>query len=162
MIIWGSKGRTNTVGRGTFSCPKCRRQTAYKHESAGKYFTLYFIPIFKTKDLGDFIECQSCFLTFKPEVLQMTAQFEEDRVTQERIAGVIMDLRKQLESGVPVQAIAQGLEESGMPEEVIMKIMFEAADGKFRECPQCSSAYSSRIKYCSICGTQLPIERDFG
>lgn len=161
MIIYGSKGRTTTVGRGIFFCPKCQRQTNYKHERAGKYFTLYFIPIIKTKDLGDFIECQSCYLTFKPEVLHMSAQFERDIQSEQRVARVIADLRKQLDSGVPIQALAQGLSEAGMPEDVLKQIIFAATNGKLSECSQCGLTFAAGIRYCSICGKQISITHDF-
>ena len=42
----------------------------YELKEVGKYFTLYFIPIVKTKDLGGYVECQTCLQTFYPEVLQ--------------------------------------------------------------------------------------------
>ena len=70
MIIWGSKGKTKVAERGTFMCPTCNSLQRYEHHVTGKYFTLYFIPLFKTKTLGEYVECQSCFMTFKPEVLE--------------------------------------------------------------------------------------------
>jgi hypothetical protein len=69
MIIWGSKGVTKTVDSGMFHCPRCQVQQDYKHQKASRYFTLYFIPIFETEQLGEFIECNSCRAQFVMAVL---------------------------------------------------------------------------------------------
>jgi len=76
MIIWGSKGKSKTIGTGTFYCPHCKSHQLFKHEEVSKYFTLYFIPLIKTEKLGEYIECQTCFKTFKPEVLQYGRQVD--------------------------------------------------------------------------------------
>ena len=75
MIIWGSKGKDKTIGTGTFYCPHCKSHQAFRHAELSRYFTLYFIPLFKTHKLGEYIECQSCLKTFKPEVMQYSRQF---------------------------------------------------------------------------------------
>lgn len=70
MIIWGSKSREVTESEGSFFCPECRKQEApYQIKRADQYFTLYFIPIFKKKELGRFVECKFCKNKFKEEVL---------------------------------------------------------------------------------------------
>jgi hypothetical protein len=74
MVIWGSKGKSKTIGTGTFYCPHCKSHQLFKHEEVSKYFTLYFIPLFKTEKLGEYIECQTCLKTFKPEVHQFSRQ----------------------------------------------------------------------------------------
>jgi hypothetical protein len=71
MIIFGTRGRIKEVGSGEFICPSCRANRQYKRKQAGRYFTLYFIPIFKVKDLGEFVECQTCGGTFKTAVLDL-------------------------------------------------------------------------------------------
>jgi hypothetical protein len=76
MIIWGSKGKSKTIDTGTFYCPNCKSHQLFKHERVSRYFTLYFIPLFETKKLGEYIECQTCLKTFKPEVLQFRRQVD--------------------------------------------------------------------------------------
>jgi hypothetical protein len=76
MVIWGSKGKSKTIGSGTFYCPHCKSHQLFKHEELSRYFTLYFIPLFKTQNLGEYIECQTCLKTFKKEVLQYSQQFD--------------------------------------------------------------------------------------
>jgi hypothetical protein len=74
MIIWGSKAQDKTINRGGFFCPSCKAQTAYSHQRVSRYFTLYFIPLFPTSTLGEYIRCGSCSAQLRPEVLQLTRE----------------------------------------------------------------------------------------
>ena len=69
MIIWGWKARTKTISSGTFHCPACDGHRAYSLIQIARWFTLYFIPLFKTKDLGEYVECGTCKETYKTRVL---------------------------------------------------------------------------------------------
>lgn len=71
MIIFGTRGRVSVVERGQFLCPNCGQDRGYQRKHAKRWFTLYFIPIFPVKDLGQFIECELCKGTFKVEVLAL-------------------------------------------------------------------------------------------
>ncbi len=64
MIIWGSKGITGTTDRGTFNCPVCVSQQRFEQKRVRRFFTLYFIPIFPTSTLGEYVECAHCQGTF--------------------------------------------------------------------------------------------------
>ncbi len=74
MIIWGTKGRQKELAQGTFYCPKCNDIRPYIRKRASRYFTLYFIPLFETKNLGEFVECQTCKSNFDPKVLEPDSQ----------------------------------------------------------------------------------------
>jgi len=54
MIIWGRRALTSTVFRGTSYCPECSQQRAYSRRRMRRFFTLYFIPLFPTKTLGEY------------------------------------------------------------------------------------------------------------
>lgn len=69
MIIWGSRGRTFTKNRGSFFCPACSGEQSYKHKLVDKWFTLYFLPLFPTEKLGEYVECNACKSTFNLEVI---------------------------------------------------------------------------------------------
>jgi hypothetical protein len=69
MIIYGYKSREIDVASGQFDCPKCDDKRLYTHKQVARYFTLFFIPLFKIKTLGEYVECQTCHRTFKPESL---------------------------------------------------------------------------------------------
>jgi len=88
MIIYGHKSREIDVASGQFHCPKCDAQRPYIHKQVARYFTLFFVPLFKTKTLGEYVECQVCHRAFKPEILGLvpsegsetvSAQAEEQR-----------------------------------------------------------------------------------
>lgn len=70
MLIWGSKGKEKEISQGQFFCPKCGDLRPYKHKRVSKYFTLYFIPLFETKNLGEVVECQICSSGFDPKILE--------------------------------------------------------------------------------------------
>ena len=46
-----------------------RGQSKYSHQRADRFFTLFFIPLIPLGKLGEYVECESCKGTFKPEVL---------------------------------------------------------------------------------------------
>jgi hypothetical protein len=69
MIIYGHKSREVEIASGQFHCPKCDDQRPYIHKRVAQYFTLFFIPLFKIKTLGEYVECQVCRHAFKPESL---------------------------------------------------------------------------------------------
>lgn len=74
MIIWGSRAKDQTIGQGSFFCPACKNQTGYSHQRVSRYFTLYFIPLFPTSTLGEYVRCGSCRAEMRPEVLRLTRE----------------------------------------------------------------------------------------
>lgn len=73
MIIYGRKSREIEVASGQFHCPKCDDQRPYIHKQVARYFTLFFIPLFKINTLGEYVECQTCRRAFKPEILGLVS-----------------------------------------------------------------------------------------
>ena len=41
-----------------------------------RYFTLFFIPLFRLKTLGEYIECQACRTAFDLKVLDYPGSFQ--------------------------------------------------------------------------------------
>jgi hypothetical protein len=74
MIIWGSKAREKEIGDGQFFCPRCHAETMYTHVEINRYFTLYFIPLFRTQFLADYVQCHNCHGQFDSRVLTMTPE----------------------------------------------------------------------------------------
>ena len=81
MIIWGSKAKESQVGTGTFFCPSCMADSPYAHMRVSRYFTLYFIPLFPTSTLGEYVCCRTCngqlsnvVLTFTREQIILAVQ----------------------------------------------------------------------------------------
>lgn len=160
MIIWGSKGKEKTIAEGVFYCPQCKTTSPYRHKRVGKYFTLYFIPLFETKNLGEYIECQSCFMTFKTEVLNYSQSLEQDHEQQEEIKKMIKVISDGLDKGASVQFIASLIKDAGGNEEIISAAIMAATKGKVKGCSKCGSVYKATLSYCSICGSPLFYPQD--
>ena len=69
LIIFGTRGVTYSTGRGEFHCPGCDVRRPYQHKRVRRFFTLYFIPIIPLDVIGEYVECQHCRATYKPNVL---------------------------------------------------------------------------------------------
>ena len=80
MIIWGSKAVTGTVvGSGQFHCPACATPRSFEQKRVRRFFTLYFLPLFPTSTLGQYVECRGCQGTFEPSVLSYDPAAEIQR-----------------------------------------------------------------------------------
>ncbi len=73
MIIFGMRGITRTHAKGVFNCPGCRSSQNYGHKKVRRFFTLYFIPVIPLKELGEYVECESCKDTYHTRVLMHTS-----------------------------------------------------------------------------------------
>ena len=73
MIIYGHRQREVDVATGEFYCPRCQARRTFKQKRIERYFTLFFIPLFRIARLGEYVECQTCFTTFKTDVLDSSA-----------------------------------------------------------------------------------------
>jgi len=69
LIIFGTRGVTYSTGRGEFHCPECDARRPYQHKRVRRFITLYFIPIIPLDVIGEYVECQHCRATYKPNVL---------------------------------------------------------------------------------------------
>lgn len=147
IVIWGSKAKTKVLGRGQFYCPQCRTLRPYEHQQLSKYFTLYFIPLFETEKLGEYVQCQGCRTPYKPEVLELSKQ--------SRVAEFLSTVSLQLEGGLAVQVILNALVESGLSKQEAGLVVFSASKGKLARCNDCQLLYARSLAYCSNCGKKL-------
>ena len=129
IIIWGSKGRKTTEAVGQFFCPQCRTTRGYEQKRLSKYFTLYFIPLFPTKKIAEYIECDVCHVSFKMDVLQLSGQ--------SRAQEFVESLTAQLQAGQSAQAIVSALLGAGFSKEEASRTVFAAANGQLVVCNDC-------------------------
>jgi hypothetical protein len=156
MIIWGSRGKEKTMGEGQFFCPKCRILRPYKHQKIAKYFTLYFIPLFETKNLGEYVECQGCYTPFRTEILDYSQSLQQqEQENQEEARKVMKEISDGLDAGFSLQAIASLIKNAGGNEEAATAAIYAVTQGKIKVCSNCGAAYKASLSYCSICGTYL-------
>ena len=78
FLIAGTKVEENQVGSGTFNCPHEGSKQPYRHVRLEKKATAFFVPVATMSDLGEYVECQSCGSTYKPEVLEIRTQEDLD------------------------------------------------------------------------------------
>ncbi len=149
MIIWGSKGKTTEAGTGVFYCPRCQGKRQYIRKEVGKYFTLYFIPLFKTSMIGEYIECQTCLIPFETTVLNY------DHSAADHAQKLLKAIQEEIEAGVPLQAIYNGLLREGADKETVNMIIAMATGGKMKLCKSCELVYAATLNFCSNCGKAL-------
>ena len=114
MLIWGSKGREKELSRGQFFCPMCNTERPYLHKKVSKMFTLYFIPLFETTNLGEFVQCQTCKSGFDPKVLEPGNQ---------SMFRLVAGARHDLLHGTSPADVKARLIGMGAPEDVANKII---------------------------------------
>lgn len=147
MIILGLRDREKEISSGQFNCPKCATLRPYKLIRVVNYFTLYFIPLFKTKKGREYVECQYCHQTFKPEVLDYKPPSQAERL--------VVTMRAELESGMPLHMIRQKLTDMGFDAVAALQIVTAAAGDNSSTCPKCGFIYRYTITTCPNCGTRL-------
>jgi hypothetical protein len=71
LLIWGFKIRAKVMGTVAFFCPRCGGDRTGLQKTARRWFTFFWIPIIPLKEVGQFVECETCHTTFDPEVLTL-------------------------------------------------------------------------------------------
>lgn len=69
MIVIGTMGIPFTSDKGTFYCPRCRDDVAYRGRHVRRFLTLYFIPLIPLDKIEEYVECLKCKNRFPREVL---------------------------------------------------------------------------------------------
>jgi hypothetical protein len=147
MIIWGSTGKVIDLSHGEFYCPGCDDNRLYVRKRLAKYFTLYFIPLFQTDNLGEYVECKTCHQKFKPAVLTYTPPSKGERI--------ILAIRAELDSGLPIHMVIQKLITNGAEETAAKQTAIVAAGDNIQTCSKCSLQYRETVKKCLNCGGGL-------
>ena len=152
IIIWGTRGREVEVGSGAFFCPRCQAERGYSRKRAGTYFTLFFIPIFRVKDHGELIECQTCHQKYELTVLAYVPAVAPVVPEMDRLRASV---RRDLEAGMPLQMARQKLVNEGIHDSSAEHTVAVAAGAGVRACPACGMTYVGTIERCSSCGAGL-------
>ena len=74
MIVIGTMGIPFTRGKGTFYCPRCRTDVAYRERHVRRFLTLYFIPLVPLDKMEEYVECGQCKNRFPREALSHTRE----------------------------------------------------------------------------------------
>lgn len=152
MVIYGTKGKKRTIGRGYFYCPRCQVRRFYKHIKVSKYFSLYFIALIPVKNLGEYIECQTCFTPFETSVLELEAPQQRDNDVAKKF---ITHVKHKMNEGLSIQHLYASLVEEGLEEQTIKTILAVVTEGKIMLCETCEHGYIETLKFCPNCGSAL-------
>lgn len=150
MIIFGTSNKMKTVGSGQFHCPNCRTMRTYERKQAKRYFSLYFIPLIPMGDAGEFVECQTCHLTFRPEVLNV----KPPEPTTD-LAGLINSAKARLQGGYPIEYFVRDLNAAGLERDTAWNIVNAAVGTDRRVCPTCDLSYADEVVLCRECNQPL-------
>ena len=154
MIIVGTKVKHRTIEEGEFFCPKCQAERTYNLKRAVRYFTLYFIPVVPVTQIGEFIECQSCGLSFVPRVREMR---KESLIVQPQLslATILNSARQRLEGGMPIDYLIRDLTAANLDLDVARGLVVNAIGPRQNVCDRCGLSYASDVHVCSECNSPL-------
>jgi hypothetical protein len=169
FIVWGSTGKEIEIGRGQFHCPACGGRRAYRHVRAARYFTLYFIPLWETENLGQYIKCETCQNAFHEAALsgnghggrgtkRRGGKKGKNKASAKRgqeSEDLLTSTREELELGTSVQETKQLLLDMHVDGVVADKLIAAATGGRTRECAECRLRFLDQVAACTACGRTL-------
>ncbi|KAB2386361.1 TerB family tellurite resistance protein [Actinomadura montaniterrae] len=94
LLVFGLTVVFRTVGEGTFHCPQCGGDRAYRRRAARRWFSLFFVPLVPLWRLGHAVECRACRGRFPVSALRAP--------TAQQMAAALV-----LRSGAPEDAAAR-------------------------------------------------------
>ncbi|GAA2576177.1 TerB family tellurite resistance protein [Actinomadura fulvescens] len=70
LLIFGLSVFFRTVSEGSFHCPQCGGDRAYRRRTGRRWFTLFFLPVIPLNRVGEAVECRTCRTRFGVSVLR--------------------------------------------------------------------------------------------
>lgn len=150
MIIFGTRNRFKTIGTGQFYCPHCQGQRNYEHKQAKKYFTLYFVPLIPMGDMGDFVECQTCHVTYKSEVLNIKPAPKQISAVE-----LLNSVKSRLTNGDSVEYVIRDLTAAGIERDVAASLVNSSIGTERKTCKNCNLSYAKNVNACRECNQAL-------
>ncbi|KAB2345589.1 zinc-ribbon domain-containing protein [Actinomadura rudentiformis] len=75
LLIFGLSVFFRTVSEGSFHCPQCGGDRAYRRRAGRRWFTLFFLPVIPLNRIGEVVECRTCRTRYSVSALRApTAQ----------------------------------------------------------------------------------------
>lgn len=79
MSIFGMKGVKTHLNTGTFTCPCCHSTQVYALKKISYFYSFFDLPLLPADKENTYVECQSCFNTYIPRVLNYDPSIGDDR-----------------------------------------------------------------------------------
>jgi len=152
MIIFGTRARYRTISSGEFFCPHCQRPREYAHRRGKNYFSLYFVPIFPLGDGGEFIECQSCGMSYNLDVLNYKPQHATNDLN-----ALLNRVKTKLDKGTPIEYVISDLTAERLDRDIAFNAVRMAVGDERRVCPRCDLTYAASVDVCPACHIPLRV-----
>lgn len=146
MIIFGTRNKLTTVGSGSFYCPHCQAQRNYEKKQGKRYFALYFVPLIPMGDLGMFVECMTCHMTFDEAVLNAKAPAKPVSAVE-----LLNSVKSRLLDGDPVEYVVRDLTAAGIERDIALSLIDSTIGTGRRYCKACNLSYANTIDRCQEC-----------
>ena len=135
FLIFGTRASKSNVGSGMFFCPNEQSDQPYRQVAVKKKGHLFFVPLLPLGDLGEYVECESCGGTYRPEVLslpthkQLQTSFAE-AVTRLVVGVVIADgYVAEAERNVALGVLNRYLDSPGLSRAQLEEMISDAEAG---------------------------------
>jgi hypothetical protein len=153
FILFGTRGRQRKLDEGEFYCPHEHAQRHYHLKKASQWFTLYFIPIFPIRQLGEFVECQSCGRTYDVKVLHLKPEdIQAKPQPRNRPVNLMNNMAEHLHKGMPVEYLVRDLTATGLDRDLVLKMVDDAIGSRRVHCQSCRLSYAPSLTTCAECG----------
>ncbi|MGI5415890.1 hypothetical protein [Actinomadura luteofluorescens] len=104
LLVFGLTAVFRTVSEGTFHCPQCGGDRAYRRRAGRRWFSVFFVPMVPLWRLGQAVECRTCRARLPVSALRTpTAQ----QMAEALAAGMRAAAALVLRSGDPADATAR-------------------------------------------------------
>jgi hypothetical protein len=104
LLVFGLTAVFRTVSEGTFHCPQCGGDRAYRRRAGRRWFSVFFVPMVPLWRLGHAVECRTCRGRFPVAALRTpTAQ----QMAETLAAGMRAAAALVLRAGDPANAAAR-------------------------------------------------------
>ena len=92
FLIFGARASKSTVGSGMFFCPNEQSDQPYRQVGVKRMGHLFFIPLLPLGDLGEYVECESCGGTYRPEVLSLPSRTQLQTSFAEAVTRLVVEV----------------------------------------------------------------------
>ncbi len=152
FIFFGMRSRFKKIDEGEFFCPYENTQRHYHRKKAAQWFTLYFIPIFPIRQLGEVVECQSCGRAFDTKVLTLKPQTTQAQQARPQPVNLMNNMATYLQKGMPIEYLVRDLTATGLDRDLVLKMVDDAIGPGRVHCASCGLSYAPNITTCPECG----------
>lgn len=101
-------------------------------------------------DLGEFVECQTCRVTYRPEVLTLKPLKPQVNPVQ-----LLNSAKANLEGGQPVEYVTRDLVAAGIERELVLNIIKNSIGEGRKICKPCGLSYAPNVETCVECKQPL-------